>query len=389
MKRIDFDPQSATPVLPEVWAAMQPFFSEHYGNPSAPHQAGLWARDAVEQARKQVAQFIHAHSPEEIIFTSSGEEAANLAVKGTAWANERRGNHVVATELEHPAVLQSIEFLTQRGRQCTRVKVDAQGLVDPAAVRAALTDKTTLICVQHANPDIGTIEPIQEIGAIANERGIPFFVDATATAGWLPIDVGTMGADLVAFSPHRFYGPKGVGILYRHRQARLTNLIHGGPQEGGRRAGLENVPAIVGAGKACEIAAEQQLQWQAHAAALQRLLWRGLSESVPRLRWNGPEPGTMRLATNLHFSLAGVEGEAVLLSCDLKGLAIASGAACLGRSARLPAVLAAIGLEPAWARGSVLMSLGKDNTEAEAAEVLKLFPEVVRKIREMSPAWEK
>ncbi len=387
MSRLDFDAQSSTPVLPEVLAAMQPFWAEHWGNPSAPHHMGLRARDALDRARAQVAQFLHAGSPEEIIFTASGEEAINLAVKGTAWANQRRGRHIIATAIEHPAVAQSIEFLAQQGWTCSRVPVDAQGFVDPEAVRAAMTDQTILICVHHANHDIGTIEPIQAIGVIANERGIPLFVDATASAGWAPLDVQSLGVDLLALSPHRFYGPKGVGVLYRQRQARLVSLVHGGPQEGGRHAGLENVSGIVGAGVACEVAARELTQRTAHVSALQQKLWRGLSDVVPRLRWNGPLPGESRLPNNLHFSLAGVEGEAVLLRCDMKGLLIASGAACLGRSARLPAVLEAIGLDPAWGRGSLLMSLGKDNTEAEVAEVLRLFPAVVQTIREMSPTW--
>jgi cysteine desulfurase len=387
MIRLDFDAQSSTPVLPAALAAMQPFWAEHWGNPSAPHHQGLRARDALEQARAQVAQFIHASSPEEIIFTASGEEAINLAIKGTAWASQRRGRHIVATAIEHPAVAQSIDFLVSQGWTFSRVPVNAQGFVDPEAVRAALTDQTTLICVPHANHDIGTIEPIQAIGALANERGIPLFVDATASAGWVPLNVQTLGVDLLALTPHRFYGPKGVGVLYRQRQTRLVSLVHGGPQEGGRHAGLENVPGIVGAGVACEVAARELIHRAAHVSELQKQLWQGLSASVPQLRWNGPPPGELRLPNNLHFSLAGVEGEAVLLRCDMKGLLIASGAACLGRSARLPAVLEAIGLDPAWGRGSLLLTLGKDNTEAEVGEVLRLFPAVVQTIREMSPAW--
>lgn len=387
MRRIDFDSQSATPILPEVLAAMLPFFTEHYGNPSAFHQEGLWARDALDKAREQVAHFLHADSPGEIIFTASGEEAANLAVKGTAWANERRGKHLVATEIEHPAVAQSIDFLVPHGWQCTKVKVDAKGFVDPEAVRAALTDQTTLICVHHANYEIGTIEPVREIADIAHERGIPFFVDATASAGWLSIDVKALGADLLSLSPHRFYGPKGVGILYRHRQARLTSLVHGGNQESDRRAGVENVPAIMGAGMACEIAARDLSQRQSHASELQRRLWEGLSRSVSHLRWNGPEPGERRMANNLHMSIAGVEGEALVLSCDLQGISLASGAACLGKTLRPSAVLQAIGVEASWARGSILMSLGKDNTAGEVDEVLRIFPAVVEKIRKMSPTW--
>ena len=386
MKRINFDAQSATAVLPEVMAAMLPYFSELHGNATAPHQEGLWAREALDTARAQVAGLIHAQSPEDIIFTASGMEAVNLAIKGTAWANQRRGNHIVATAIEHPAVLQSIEFLRPLGWECTKVPVDAQGLADPGAIRVAITDKTVLICVHHANHEVGAIEPIREIGAIAMEKGIPLFVDASATVGWLPVDVQQMGASLLSFSAHRFYGPKGAGVLYRHRQARLVSLIHGGIQEGGRRAGTENVPAIVGAGLAAEIAGREQGPRLAHISALQARLWAGLAKAVPRLHWNGPAPGERRLGTNLNFSVSGVEGEALLLRCDMKGLAFASGSSCLGRSLRVSPVLAAIGLDHGLARGCVLMTLGKDNTGEEVDEALRIFPAAVATLREMSPA---
>lgn len=386
MKRINFDHQSATPVLPEVLAAMLPYFSEHYGNATALHQDGLWAREALDTARQQVARLVRAQSPEEIVFTASGMEAVNLAIKGTAWANQKRGNHIVTTAIEHPAVLQSLEFLRSQGWECAKVAVDAQGFVDPEAMRSAITDQTVLICVHHANHEVGAIEPIREIGAIASEKGIPLFVDASASAGWLPLDVQEMGVSLLSFSAHRFYGPKGAGVLYRHRQARLVSLIHGGIQEGGRRAGTENVPAIVGAGLAAEIAAREQPQRLAHVRSLQARLWDGLGKTVPRLHGNGPAPGERRLATNLNFSVAGVEGEALLLRCDMKGLALASGSSCLGRALRVSPVLAALGLDHGLARGSVLMTLGKDNTEQEVDEALRIFPAAVATLREMSPA---
>jgi len=230
MRRVFLDHQATTPVLPEVFEAMRPFFSEACGSPSSLHQLGLRARDALARARAQVAALINAESPDEIVFTSGGTESANLAVKGTAYANQRRGDHIVISEIEHPSIINSVEFLEKRGFNCTRVKVDPEGFVDPADVRAALTEKTILICVHHVNHDIGTIEPIREIGELALGKGIPLFVDAAASGGWLPIDVQAMGVKLLSLSPHRFYGPKGVGVLYRNRRARLASLLHGGVQ---------------------------------------------------------------------------------------------------------------------------------------------------------------
>src|SRR5438876_4496356 len=273
MRRVYLDHQSSTPVLPEVFEAMKPFFTEAFGSPSSLHELGLRARDALARARAQVALLINPESPDDIVFTSGGTESANLAVKGTAYANERRGNHIVVSAIEHPAVLNSIEFLEKHGFTCTRIRVNSEGLVDPEEVRSAITDRTILLVFHHANHDIGTIEPIAELGTIAAERGIPLFVDAVASGGWLPINVQQLGISLLSLSPHRFYGPKGVGILYRNRRARLVSLIHGGIQEGGRRAGTENVPAIVGAGVAAELALHEMPARVAHTVELQKLLW--------------------------------------------------------------------------------------------------------------------
>src|SRR5437667_8439117 len=298
MRRVFLDHQATTPVLPEVFEAMKPFFSEACGSPSSLHQLGLRARDALARARAQVAALINAESPDEIVFTSGGTESANLAVKGTAYANQRHGDHIVMSEIEHPSVINSVEFLEKRGFHCTRVKVDAEGFVDPADVRAALTEKTILICVHHVNHDIGTIEPIREIGELALEKGIPLFVDAAASGGWLPIDVQAMGGRLLSLSPHRFYGPKGVGVFYRNRRARLVSVLHGGVQEGGLRAGTENVPAIVGAGVAAELAGRGLAQRSSHTAALQKRLLAGIRDNVSFVRLNGPEPGPRRISTN-------------------------------------------------------------------------------------------
>jgi cysteine desulfurase len=331
---------------------------------------------------------INAESAEDILFTSGGTEAVNLAVKGVAYANQRKGNHIVICETEHPAVVNSIEFLEKQGFASTKVKVDPVGWANPEDVRTAITDKTTLVCVQYANHDIGTIQPIREIGKICAEKGIPFFVDAVASAGWLPIDVQAMGVSLLALSPHRFYGPKGVGILYRSRKARLVGILHGGVQEGGRRAGTENVPAIVGGGLAAEVALREMPDRIAHTARLQKRLWEGLKTGIPYIKLNGPEPGPKRISTNLNISTEFIEGEGQLLLCDMNGIAVASGSSCVSKSLKISHVLAAIGLDHALAQGNIIMTLGKDNTEEEVDYVLETFAKIVQKLRGMSPMWD-
>jgi len=388
MRQVYLDHQSTTPVLPEVFDAMKPFFMEAFGNASSLHQHGLRVRDALAKARSQYAALINAESPDDIIFTSDGTEAANLAVKGVAYANQRKGNHLVICETEHPSVINSIEFLEKQGFTCTRVKVDQEGVINPEGVRAAITDKTTLIAVHHVNHDIGTIEPIREIGNIAGEKGIPFYVDAEASAGWLPIDVQAMGVNLLSFSPHRFYGPKGVGVLYRNRRARVVSIIHGGVQEGGRRAGTENVPAIIGGGVAAEVALREMPLRIVHTAGLQKKLWEGLKANIPYIKLNGPEPGARRVTTNLNLSTEFIEGEGQLLLCDMNGIAVASGSSCVSKSLKISHVLGAIGLDHALAQGNIIMSLGKDNTEEDVDYTIETFGKIVEKLRTMSPMWD-
>jgi cysteine desulfurase len=388
MRQVYLDHQSATPVLPEALEAMRPYFAGHFGNPSSLHHYGLEAREAVALARGQIAALIHAESPEDIIFTSDGTEAANLAVKGAAFASRRRGNHIVISQTEHPAVIRSVEFLETQGFTSTRVKVDGEGFIDPADVRAAITDKTILIAAHHVNHDIGAIEPIREIGEIAGREGIPFYVDAEASAGWLPVNVKELGANLLSFSPHRFYGPKGVGVLYRNRRTRLSSLLHGGEQENGWRAGIENVPAIVGAGVTAEIALRDGPQWHAHCLTLQKRLWDGLKRRIPYSQLNGPEPGPRRIPTNLNFSTEFIEGESQVLLCDMNGIAIAGATGCVNKSLKISNVLSAIGLPHSLAQGAITMSPGKDNTEEDIDYVIEMFAKIVDKLRGMSPTWD-
>jgi cysteine desulfurase len=382
-----FDHQSATAVRPEVLEAMRPFFADGFGNPSSLHHHGLLVRDAMDKARAQVAAFLQAESAEEIIFTSDGTESANLAVKGAALAGRRNGNHLVVSQSEHPSVLASVAFLEGQGLVCDRVPVDADGIIDPARVEAAMSDQTILVAVHHVNHEIGAIEPVAAIGAVARERGVPFYVDADAGAGWLPLDVGELGAALLSFSPHRFGGPKGVGVLYQNRRVRLAPMLHGGPQEQGRRAGVENVPAIIGAGMAVEIAQREMTQRHSHCARLQRRLWDGLRATVPFLKLNGPIPGPKRQPANLNISVEFIEGEAQLLLCDMQGIAIASGSACAGNGQKNSHVLEAIGLPAALARGNIILSLGPDNTMEEVEYFLATFPKIVAKLRDLSPHW--
>jgi cysteine desulfurase len=284
--------------------------------------------------------------------------------------------------------LESAAFLEQEGFSVTRVTVDQTGRINPVEVEAALTPGTVLVCVQHANHEIGTIQPVREIADLMRLRGIPLFVDASASAGWMPIDVQALGASLLSVAPHRFYGPKGVGVLYRHRRARLVSHIHGGNQEGGRRAGTENVPAIVGAGAAVEIAARELKAAHERLAGLQRELWKGLRAQVRYLRLNGPEPGPGRLVTNLNFCVEFVEGEGLALMCDMQGIALASGAACVTKAGKLSTVLAAIGVPPPLAQSNVLISLGRDNTGEDVGYFLETFPKAVERLRSMSPLWD-
>lgn len=388
MLHIYLDHQAATPVLPEVFETMRPFFTDAFGNPSSLHQHGLRVRDAMATAREQVAAFINAESAEEIIFTSDGTESSNLAIQGVAYASQRRGHHLVVSAIEHPSVLGSVEFLEKQGFTFTKVQANAEGLVNPEEVRAALTDQTILVAVQHVNHDIGAIEPIRQIAEITADFGIPLYVDAEASAGWLPVDAQVLGASLLSFSPHKFYGPKGVGVLYRNRRARLNGILHGGVQEGGRRAGIENVPGIIGAGAAATVATRELPTRLALTTRLQARLWSGLKANVPFVRLNGPAPGVNRISTNLNVSVEFVEGEGLMLMLDTQGIAVASGTSCASKALKVSHVLTAIGLEHALAQGSVILTLGQANTDAEIDCVLEVFSRVVGKLRGMSPRWD-
>lgn len=388
MRHVYLDHQASTPVLPEVFDAMKPYFTEFFGNASSLHQHGLRVRDALARARRQTAALINADHEEEIFFTSDGTESANLAIKGVAYANERRGKHIVLCATEHPSVVNSVEFLERSGWTSTRVGVDADGIVRLDELEAAITPQTVLVALHHVNHDIGTIQPVREAGRICAEKNVPFYVDCEASAGWLPIDVKQFGAALVSFSPHRFYGPKGVGVLYRNRRARMVSVLHGGVQEGGRRPGTENIPAIVGGGIAAEIALREMPARIEHTQRLQAHLWNGLKQRIAYIKLNGPEPGPNRVSNNLNLSTEFIEGEGQLLLCDMNGISVASGSSCVSKSLKISHVLAAIGLDHALAQGNIIMTLGKDNTLEDMDYVVETFAGIVDKLRGMSPMWE-
>ncbi|MEI9998364.1 MAG: aminotransferase class V-fold PLP-dependent enzyme [Verrucomicrobiota bacterium] len=388
-RSVYLDHQTTTRPLKEVVQAMIPYLEEDFGSPSSLHRFGLKVREAVKEAREKVARMINAESEEDIIFTSGGTEASNLAVKGFADANQRqKGNHIVASAIEHPSVMNSLEYLTKHGFEITYVPVDPIGRINPEDVRAALTPKTALVAVHLVNHDIGTIQRVKDISAITKEKGIALYADAQAAAGWLPIDVQDLGVQLLSFSPHRFYGPKGVGVLYRNRRARVTSHIHGGVQEGGRRAGTENVPAIIGAGVAAEIAVRDMAQRIEHVALLQKRLYDGLWKHIRYIKLNGPEPGPLRICNTLNLSTEFIEGEGQLLLLDYQGIAVASGSSCVSKSLKVSHVLSAIRLDHALAQGNIIMSLGKDNTIEDVDYVVETFGKIVERLRGMSPMWK-
>lgn len=384
MARIYLDHAAATPVDPRVLEAMLPYLGRSFGNPSSIHSLGLESRKAVAAAREQVAGLIGA-GRDEIIFTSSGTEADNLAIKGVAAANSHRGRHLVTTRIEHHAVEGSCRRLEERGFSVTYVGVDQHGLVDPRDIEKAITSQTILISVMHANNEMGAIQPVAEIGRLARARGICFHTDAVQTAGHIPARVDELGVDLLAMSGHKLHGPKGVGALYVRQGTRISPLLHGGGQERGLRSSTENVPGIVGLGRAAEIAGAEMAAEAAKLVRLRDRLAGGILERIPRVRLNGHP--ARRLPNNVNVSVASVEGESLAESLDLEGMAVSTGSACSSETGGASPVLTAMGAPVELARGSVRFSLGRENTEAEIDRVLEAFPRIVARLRAVSPLW--
>ena len=385
MKRVYLDHNATTPTHPEVVKAMLPYFEEVFGNASSIHQFGQQARKAIDEAREKVAEFIGA-KPEEIVFTSGGTESNNLAIKGILYANESKGKHIITSSIEHHSVLNPCKYLEKKGFKVTYLPVDKYGVIEPEGVKEAISNETILISIMHANNEVGTIESITEIGTIAKEKGIHFHTDAVQSVGKIPVNVNELNVDLLSLSGHKIYGPKGIGALYIRKGTRMQPLIHGGHHEKNRRAGTENVPAIVGLGKAIEIVNETMETGLIHLTNLRNKLCSGISEKIDHVQLNG-HPGK-RLPNTLNMSFEFVEGESIILNLDMKGVAVSSGSACTSGSLEPSYVLKAMGVEPAIAQGSIRFSLGKDNTEEDIDYVLEILPEIISRLRAMSPLYK-
>ncbi len=382
MRRIYLDYAATTPTHPEVVKAMLPYFTEAFGNPSSIYSCGQQARGAIEESRTKIADLIGARD-EEIVLTSGGTEADNFAIKGVASSKESKGNHILTSPIEHHAVLETCKFLGRRGFSITYLPVDEYGLVDPDDVKKTITDKTILISVMHANNEIGTIEPIAEIGRIAREAGIYFHTDTVQTVGHIPINVDELGVDLLSISAHKLYGPKGVGALYIRKGTKLVSLVHGGEQERGQRAGTYNVPGIIGFGRAVELAQQEMNQEAERLTPLRDKLINGLLERIDHTRLNGHP--RKRLPNNVNISVDFVEGESMCLGLDLAGICASTGSACASSTLEPSHVLLATGLSPERAYGSLRFTLGKWTTEEDIDQVLEVLPPLVAKLRAMSP----
>lgn len=381
MRHIYLDHNATTPVRTEVLDAMMPFFQDRFGNASSVHLYGQDARAPVEEARTQVAQLIGA-KPGEVYFTGGGTEADNLAIKGAAYAHRARGNHIITTAIEHSAVLSSCAFMETQGFEVTYLPVDEHGLVDPETLENAITDRTILISIMHANNEIGTIQPVKKIGAIARRRGVLFHTDAVQSAGKLPIDVEAMQADLLSLSGHKIYGPKGVGAIYIRKGVEIEPTAHGGHHENNVRSGTENTPGIVGLGRAAELAAQDREAEYEHLAALRDALEARIIDEIEDVKVNGHP--TKRLPGTLNVSFFGAEGESLLMSLDMKGIAVSTGSACSSGTIEPSHVLIALGLDPHTALGSIRFSLGRDNTMANVEAVMEHLPDIVERLRKMS-----
>ena len=384
MKRVYLDNAATTRLIPEVFCEMTPYMTEIYGNPSSPHYFGQQAGIAVDKARKQVADAINA-DPSEIIFTSGGSEADNTAIRGIAERYKNRGRHIITTAVEHHAVLHTCQLLEKQGYEVTYLPVDEFGMVTVDQVREAMRKDTVLVTVMFANNEVGTIMPISEIGALCREKGVFFHTDAVQAVGHLPIDVKAMNIDMLSMSAHKFHGPKGVGALYVRKGIIVPALIVGGAQERNRRAGTENVPGIVGMGKAIELACGNMEANNRRMCALRDKLIKEIPERIPEVKLNGHP--TLRLPNNVNYSIKYIEGESILLMLDLNGIAASSGSACTSGSLDPSHVLLAMGLTHEVAHGSLRMTLSDETTEDEIDYVLEVLPKVAERLRRMSPLY--
>lgn len=386
MRKVYLDYAATTPCDPEVLAAMEPYFFKKFGNASSLHSYGQEAKKALEESREIVADFIGAR-PQEIVFTSGGTESDNFALLGAAEALEKKGNHIITSVIEHHAISEPAKLLEKRGFEITYLAVDKDGLVSAEDLKKAITDKTILISVMAANNEIGTLEPIGQLGKIAKEKGIYLHTDAVQTVGHVPINVDELGVDLLSLSAHKFYGPKGVGALYIRKGTRLETFMRGGDQETGRRASTHNISGIVGCAKAIELCRKKMAGEIKFQNALRDKLIKEIPARIPEVRLNGHP--TLRLPNNVNFSIKYIEGESMLLSLDLLGIACSTGSACTSSSLEPSHVLLAIGLDHATAHGSLRITLGRWTKESDIDYLLEKLPQVVEKLRAMSPLYER
>jgi len=378
MQKIYLDHASTTPVDPAVWEAIRPFFNGTFGNASSPHSFGREAARALEDARQTLASFIGAKA-DEVIFTSGATESNNQAVYGIAQSLKHKGNHIVASRIEHHSVLRPMESLCRDGFKVTYVTPDDAGIIHPDDIRKAVTKETILIAVMHASNEIGSIQPVSLVGAMAREQGIPFLVDAVQTVGHVPVDVTALNADLLSLSAHKFYGPKGVGALYIRKGTKVASLFKGGDQERGLRASTQNVPGAVGMARAAEVCRRNMDEEIAGQTQLRDRLVEGVLQRVEDVKLNGHRQS--RLPNNAHFSFKGIEGEALLMSLDMEGIAASMGSACTSGAMEPSHVLKAIGLDDELAYGSLRVTVGRWTTQAEVDRFLDILPGIVSRLR--------
>jgi cysteine desulfurase len=382
LNRIYLDYNATTPLRSEVLEAMLPYFRETYGNPSSIHHFGQEAKKGVEEAREKVARLIHA-SPMEIVFTGGGTEADNLAIKGVASINRKKGRHIITSLIEHHAVLNTCQHLEKEGFRVTYLPVDHYGMIDPEEVKNAVTSETILITLMHSNNEVGTIQPIEEISKIAKNRGILFHTDAIQSIGKIPVDVKTLGIDLLSMSAHKVYGPKGVGALFIRKGTPMESQVHGGHHEMNRRAGTENVAGITGFGKAVELASVELEKNVETMKILRDYFWDKIQQRIDHVHLNGHP--LKRLPNTLHVSFEFIEGESIIINLDLQGIAASTGSACTSGALDASHVLLAMGMDPRLAQGSLRLSLGRGTTQEEIDQTIEVLAETVSRLRSFSP----
>jgi len=386
MNSIYLDNNATTKMREEVLEAMLPYYKDLYGNASSVHEFGRVARRAIDDARQKVADLLGASSVEEIFFTSGGTEADNFAIRGVFGALRSKGNHIITSVIEHHAVLNTCKFLEKEGCKVTYVTVDKDGLVDPENIKRAITDKTVLISIMYANNEVGTIEPVTEIGQIAKEKGIYFHTDAVQALGKVPFSAKDMDVDIISISAHKIHGPKGVGAIYIRKGTKITPQIYGGHHEMSKRAGTENVGGIVGFGKAAELAQKEILQDGGRIKDLRDYLYKGISSKIESVRLNGHP--VKRLPNTLNVGFKYLEGESIVLNLDMEAIAVSTGSACTSGSLEPSHVLTAMGVDPGDAQGSIRFSLSRYNTKSEMDRVIEVLPPIIKRLRDMSPLYE-